>query len=313
MANRLTRRSMMTGLGAIGAAGAAGALSLGPSARAQSAQPLLRTIPSTGVQVPAIGMGTWITFNVGADEALRKERAAVLQRFFDDGGGMVDSSPMYGTSEDVIGYCLERVSGVESLFSASKIWSPLQAMGEDQLRDSFHLWGVDKFDLMQVHNLMNWDGHLETLKAAKQEGRVRHIGITTSHGRRHGELEEVMRAQPLDFVQLTYNIADRVAENRLLPLAADRGIAVLANRPFQRKALIRQFQDKPLPAWAEAEAGAKNWPEFLLKFILSHPAVTCAIPATTQVQHMAENMAAMHGPLPDQKTRQRMVRYVEGL
>ena len=226
---------------------------------------------------------------------------------------MVDSSPMYGSSEAVVGYCLDRLENTQGLFSATKVWTPMLGEGRTQMAESRRLWGLDRFDLMQVHNLVDWEEHLETLKQDKADGRVRYIGVTTSHGRRHSELEEVMRTEPLDFVQFTYNVINREAEERLLPIAAERGIAVIVNRPYKRKALIRQYQDKPLPNWAEAEAGARNWPEFLLKFIISHPAVTCAIPATTRVDHMAENMGALHGPLPDARTRTRMVEYVESL
>jgi diketogulonate reductase-like aldo/keto reductase len=305
-----TRRRLLKGVGALGALGLVGPA---PAIAATGDAIRTRPIPSSGVRIPAIGMGTWITFNVGEDEGLRRDRAAVLQTFFDEGGGMVDSSPMYGSSEAVVGWCLERVEGTSSLFSATKIWTPVFGDGAAQMGESEALWGLDRFDLMQVHNLVDWEEHLAMLKEQRAAGRVRHIGVTTSHGRRHGELERVMRSEPLDFVQLTYNILDREAEERLLPLAADRGIAVIANRPYRRKALIHEFQGKPLPNWAADEAGARNWPEFLLKFIISHPAVTCAIPATTRVEHMAENMGALHGPLPDAKTRRRMVDYVENL
>ena len=306
-ARGVNRRTVLGGLG-----GAAATLGVGmPDARAQAAIDR-RPIPSTGERIPAVGMGTWITFNVGDDEALRRDRAAVLQKFFDEGGGMVDSSPMYGSSEAVVGWCLERVSGAGDLFSATKVWTPVFESGPEQMDESRRLWGLQTFDLMQVHNLVDWEAHLETLKADKEAGRIRYLGVTTSHGRRHDELEKVMREEPLDFVQFTYNILDREAERRLLPLAAERGIAVIVNRPYRRKGLIHAFQDKPLPDWA-GEAGAANWPQFLLKFILGHPAVTCAIPATTQVQHMAENMGALHGPLPDQALRRRMVEYVESL
>lgn len=311
MHDRSTRRGFLK---RVGAAGLAAGFATGAD-NVLAAETGIRThpIPATGERIPAIGMGTWITFNVGEDEGLRRDRAAVLARFFAEGGGMVDSSPMYGSSEAVIGYCLDRLEDTDGLFSATKVWTPMFGEGPSQMAESRGLWGLERFDLMQVHNLVDWEEHLETLKRDKADGRVRYIGVTTSHGRRHDELAAVMRDQPLDFAQFTYNILDREAEDRLLPLAAERGIAVIANRPFKRKALIRQFQDKPLPKWAEAEAGARNWPEFLLKFIISHPAVTCAIPATTRVDHMAENMGALHGPLPDASTRRRMVDYVESL
>lgn len=270
------------------------------------------TIPSSGERIPAIGMGTWITFNVGNDSALRNARTEVLRAFFENGGGMIDSSPMYGSSEAVVGYGLERLGRPSGLFSATKVWTWSGSGGEAQMAASRDLWGLSRFDLMQVHNLVSWETHLPTLRAEREAGRLRYLGVTTSHGRRHDALERIMRREPLDFVQLTYNILDREAEARLLPLAAERGIAVIANRPFRRKALIRRFRNAPLPGWA-ADIGARNWPQFLLKFIIAHPAVTCAIPATTRVAHMRENMGALHGPLPDTATRERMVRYVASL
>ncbi len=307
----LSRRSILGGIASAGAMAAAGQFA--PSiALAQPDSPLTRAIPGTDERIPIIGMGSWITFNVGASQKLRDERAKVLQTFFDMGGGLVDSSPMYGSSEEVIGYCLGRIKNRQTLFSATKVWTVSKSMGTRQMKASAELWGLEKFDLMQIHNLLDWETHLETLKAWKENGRVRHIGMTTSHGRRHGDLEEVMGSQPLDFVQFTYNIADREAEKRLLPLAADKGIAVIINRPFQRGTLIEKFERHPLPDWA-GDIACANWAQFFLKFVVSHPAVTCAIPATSRVDHMRENMSVLKGPLPDAKTRQRMIEYVEKL
>jgi diketogulonate reductase-like aldo/keto reductase len=303
-----SRRALLGGLAALPFSGPLAAR----LARAAQGAPITRAIPSTGEPVPVIGMGSWITFNVGDDVELRDDRAEVLRAFFARGGRIIDCSPMYGSSAEVIGYGLEKLGYPSQLFSAEKVWTWLQADGPEQIEGQREAWGVERFDLVQVHNLLNWDGHLETLKARKAEGRLRYLGITTSHGRHHDELEQVMKRQPLDFVQLTYNILDREAEDRLLPLAAERGQAVLANRPFRRKALIRQFEKHPLPDWA-AEFDAVNWPQFLLKFIVSHPAITCAIPATSRVDHMAENMGALYGRLPDAALRRRMVDYVEKL
>ncbi|MEM7121687.1 MAG: aldo/keto reductase [Pseudomonadota bacterium] len=257
-------------------------------------------------------MGSWITFNVGDDENLRDERAQVLQRFFDLGGAMVDSSPMYGTAQEVIGYCLDHTVNNENLFSATKVWTLLQSDGPAQMAEARQLWGVDSFDLIQVHNLVNWEGHMETLLEDRARGELKYIGITTSHGRRHEEFEEILETQPIDFIQLTYNIMQRQAEQRLLPLAAERGVAVVANRPFQGGTLFEMFGEQPLPEWA-GELGVENWAQFFLKFIVSHPAITCAIPATSRVDHMDENMGALYGVLPDAATRQRMVDYVESL
>ncbi len=294
-------------------AGAALASFVGaPPARAAGAGMITRKIPASGERIPAIGMGTWITFNVGEVPALRNQRAEVLQTFFDRGGGMIDSSPMYGSSEEVVGYCLERTGNTGSLFAATKVWHLLESVGVEQMRDSRRLWGVDTFDLMQIHNLVSWEKHLETLLRHKEEGKIRYIGITTSHGRRHDEMERIMRDQPIDFVQFTYNILDRWAEDRLLPLAAERGLGVVINRPFRRKQLFHQFEHNPLPAWID-EFDCRNWAQFFLKFIISHPSVTCAIPATSRVDHMEENMGALYGRLPDPELRRRMVRHVEDL
>jgi diketogulonate reductase-like aldo/keto reductase len=272
---------------------------------------LTKKIPVSGEEVPVIGMGSWITFNVGDDPAMRAVRVQVLQEFFNRGGAVIDSSPMYGTSEEVIGHCLARIDNGQP-FCATKVWTPLQMFGPGQMEASRAYWGIERFDLMQIHNLLNWEGHLETLREDKAAGRIRYLGITTSHGRRHEELEQVMTEQPLDAVQLTYNILDREAEQRLLPLAGERGLAVIVNRPFRRKQLFSLFEQHPLPPWA-GEIDCANWAQFFLKFVVSHPAVTCAIPATSRVDHMQENMGALYGRLPDAALRERMIRYVETL
>jgi diketogulonate reductase-like aldo/keto reductase len=273
---------------------------------------ILRAIPGTAERIPVIGVGTWITFNVGSSRRLRDGRAEVLRTFFDRGGTVVDSSPMYGSAEDVIGYCLDKIGKREFLFGTTKVWTPLITDGEDHMSESRALWRVEKFDLMQVHNLVNWAGNLETLSDDTAAGRVRHIGITTSHGSRHSQMARVMANPRVDAVQLTYNITDRSAEQRLLPLAAEPGLALVINRPFRRGGLFRRFARHPLPEWA-AEIECTNWAQFFLKFVILHPAVTCATPATSQVSHMKENMGALYGALPDTAMRARIVRYTEGL
>jgi diketogulonate reductase-like aldo/keto reductase len=298
------RRAFLTSLATLGLAAGSG--------RAATSSAITRPIPATGEPLPVIGMGSWLTFDVGGDASNLRERLAVLRAFFDSGGAVVDSSPMYGSSEATIGWCLARLGGAPAPFAATKVWTRGRWMGAQQMRHSAELWGVKRLDLMQIHNLVDWRVHLETLLEMKAAGRVRHIGVTTSHGRRHGELARVMAEQPLDFVQFTYNILDRAAERRLLPLAAERGLAVIVNRPFRRGALFDRVRRHPLPDWA-GEFDAANWAQFLLKFIVSHPAVTCAIPATRRVDHMRENMGALYGRLPDPAMRARMVRHVEGL
>ena len=298
-----TRRAVLAGGAALAASTLASPL------RAQRPQILLRAIPSSGETISAVGLGTWITFNVGDDPVLRDECAAVMAAFFDSGGRMIDSSPMYGSSQPVIGYGLAKL-GDTPVFSADKVWT--SSDGPAQIEQSRHYWGVPRFDLLQVHNLLNWQEHLKTLYAMKDAGRLRYVGITTSEGRRHDLFEEIMRSEALEFVQLTYNLVDREVEERLLPLAQDRGTAVIVNRPFQQGDLTRDLASKPLPDWA-AEIGAASWAQFILKFILAHPAVTVAIPATTRVDHVRENLAAATGPLPDEAMRRRMADYVEQL
>lgn len=303
----ITRRHFLAGLVA------AGLVTRLPSAMAgDGSLPITRSIPSSGEALPVIGMGTWRTFNVGTDPVLLEERARILERFFARGGELVDSSPMYGSSEAVVGRLMERLGRFDDLFAATKVWTRDESDTREAVQRSEALWHVERFDLLQVHNLLGWEGHLATLKQMKAAGELRYIGVTTSHGRRHEELERIMASEPLDFVQLTYNILDREAESRLLPLARERGIAVIANRPYQGGHLFARFQSHPLPDWA-GEVGATNWAEFFLKFIVSHPALTCAIPATTQVEHLQENMGALYGTLPDESQRQRMVNHVERL
>jgi diketogulonate reductase-like aldo/keto reductase len=290
------------------AAGAAAVVLRPLSALAQTA-PITKPIPSSGEELPVIGLGSWITFNVGDDTELRDECAGVMQAFFAAGGRMIDSSPMYGSSQEVIGYGLKKLGRPLELFSADKVWTSSGSRGRDQTAQSRAYWGVGRFDLLQVHNLLAWEDHLATLFAMKSAGEVRYVGITTSEGRRHQEVERIMARQPIDFVQVTYNVVDREVEDRILPLAHERGIAVIINRPFQQGALIRRMQRYPLPSWA-GQVGAASWAQFLLKFIVSHPAVTCAIPATSKATHVKENMGAATGQLPDAALRRRMAAHV---
>ena len=296
------------------AAGAAGALArpLDLFASLAAAAPATRVIPSSGERIPAVGLGTWITFNVGDDPELRAECAAVMAAFFREGGRLIDSSPMYGSSQEVVGDGLGRLGRPGGLFAADKVWIGTGDSGPGQIEESRRRWGVRRFDLLQVHNLLAWEEHLPTLLAMKADGRVRYVGITTSEGRRHEEIERVMATRPIDFVQVTYNAADRAIESRILPLARDRGIAVIVNRPFREGALIRAVSRHPLPAWA-GEAGASSWAQLLLKFIVGHPTVTCVIPATSQVAHVVENVRAGGGVLPDEAMRRRIAAHVESL
>ena len=299
---RVTRRAVLVGAGAVLAVPA-----LGTSA----SEALSKRIPATGESVPAVGIGSWITFNVGDDPLLRSECRAVMAAFFEAGGGIVDSSPMYGSSQEVIGDALKWLGRPPGLFSADKVWTRA-ARGPAQIAETRRRWGVPRFDLLQVHNLIDWEANLDTLAAMKEAGTLRYIGVTTSHGRRHRELAEIMSRRPPDFVQLTYNVVDREAERRLLPLALERGIAVICNRPFQRGRLPDRLAGRPLPGWA-SEIGVATWPQYLLKFIVSHPAVTAAIPATRQVDHVRENKSAAFGPMPDAAMRRRMAAHVQSV
>lgn len=273
----------------------------------------MRIISSTGEKIPAVGLGSWLTFAIDIDDAQEMDsRIAILREFLARGGGLLDSSHMYGVAQEVIGIALKRIVQHDGLFSATKVWTTGNRQGFIQMEESRQLWGLDKLDLMQVHNLLDWETHLPTLLAMKQHGEIRYAGVTTSHGRRHDELEHIMRTQQLDFVQFTYNMLDRKAEKTLLPLAQDKGIAVIINRPFQRGGLFDKFERYPLPGWAK-EIDCMNWAQFFLKFIISHPAVTCAIPATSQIEHLRQNIAAGYGRLPDEVMRKKMVTYIKNL
>lgn len=307
--NARTRRRLLHALPALGAAlawRAAGAIGETP---APKHGPATKPIPSSGERLPVIGLGTWTTFDVGNDPVSRDACVAVMRALLDGGGTLIDSSPMYGSSQDVVGYGIERIGAASRVFSADKVWVSPGSRGPAQIETSRRRWGIARFDLLQVHNLLEWEEHLRTLFAMKAQGALRYVGVTTSGGRRHGELESIMRSQPLDFVQISYSVLEREVERRILPLARERGIAVIANRPFGEGALIRSVARHPLPAWA-AEIDCANWAQFLLKFVVSHPAVTCAIPATTRVAHMRENVGAAFGRMPDEATRARMAGHV---
>lgn len=299
----MKRRTLLNALPLLACAGA-------HAQREPRAAPMGKRIPSSGEDVPAVGLGTWITFNVGNDPEARANCAEVLRNFFAAGGRLIDSSPMYGSSQGVIGEGLQKIGTPRQLLSADKVWT--SSGGLAQVEASRTQWRVPRFDLLQVHNLLAWEKQLPLLQDMKAQGRVRYVGITTSEGRRHREMEEIMRSHRIDFVQLTYNPLDREVEQRLLPLARERGIAVLANRPFREGALLRDLRRHPVPAWA-AEIDCASWAQVVLKFIVSHPAVTCVIPATSQVAHVRENMAAATGRMPDESMRQRISGHIAKL
>ncbi|WP_373047537.1 aldo/keto reductase [Vulgatibacter sp.] len=290
------------------AAGAAALAATPALAAKKERQPLItRTIPSTGEVLPAVGMGTWQTFDVGAAEAERAPLREVLRTFFDGGGRLIDSSPMYGRSEAVVGD-LVSAGGWTKLppFLATKVWTRGREDGIAQMNESFRRMRTERIDLMQVHNLVDVETHLATLRTWKEQGRVRQVGITHYQVGAFDEVERLMKAHPLDFVQLPYSVGVRDAEKRLLPLARERGIAVLVMRPFEGGSLLREARAKPLPALAAA-LGATSWAQLFLLFILANPAVTCAIPATGKPAHMAENVAAMRCKLPDEAQRKQLL------
>lgn len=286
-----------------------GALALPAAPAGAATPPLTRAIPSSGELLPAIGLGSWITFNVGDDPPARAACTEVMRHFFAGGGRLIDSSPMYASSQPTIGQGLATLRGAP-VFAADKVWTG--GDGAAQIEASRRHWGVPRFDLLQVHNLVAWERQLPLLLQMKAAGRVRYVGITTSEGRRHDELERVMRRQPIDFVQLSYNPLDREAEARLLPLAQERGIGVIVNRPFREGALLRALQRHALPAFAR-ELQAGSWAELVLKYIVAHPAVTVAIPATSRVDHVRQNLAAGTGPMPEAALRRRIAEHIAAL
>lgn len=303
------RRRFLAALGGMGL----GLLTHPAWVRALEQQAIKKPIPASGELLPVIGMGTSRTFDVAPDTKASAALVPVLQAFFDQGGTLIDTSPMYGHAEAVLGELLRATRyDKKQLFAATKVWTWGRREGIEQMQRSMRLTGVKRFDLIQIHNLRDWQVQLETLQEWKAGGKVRYIGITTSHGRNHEELEVALETTPFDFVQLSYNIANRTVEQRLLPLAQERGMAVLVNRPFQRGDLFRKVRGATLPGWA-AEIDCISWAQFFLKFVVSHPAVTCAIPATAKLHHMVDNMGAGVGRLPDARQRERMLQVIESI
>ena len=304
---KLTRRGFLQ------AAGAAGMAAVLPGHLSSAErEPILKSIPSSGEKIPVIGMGTARTFDVDIGDEPYPQLSEVLQLFFDHGGAVIDSSPMYGNAEAVLGSLFQATENMDALFAATKVWTYGRESGMEQMSESTERMGVAVMDLMQVHNLRDWKVHLPTLREWKQQGKIRYVGITTSSLRQFDAVAEIMAQEPLDFVQLNYNIEVREAEKRLLPLAQDKGIATLINRPYKRGALFRRVRGHDLPSWA-IEFDCESWGQFFLKFLVSHPAVTCLIPATTKPHHMIDNMGAGFGRLPDAETRARMIDFYENL
>lgn len=299
----LTRAAFLAGSAGLLAGAATARFSV---AMATEAKMMTRKIPSSGEELPAIGLGTWQVFDVGSAASERAPLGEVLQALYAAGGSVVDSSPMYGRSEGVAGDLIEAAGTRAKTFIATKVWTRGKSEGIAQMERSMSLLKSGKtIDLMQVHNLVDTKTHLNTLRGWQKDGRVRYAGVTHYTASAFGELEAVLRAEKLDFVQLNFSADDRAAEKVLLPLCQDKGIAVIVNRPFGGGGLLGRVKDKPLPGFA-AEIGANSWAQLLLKFILGHPAVTCAIPATRKAKHMADNAAAAMGPMPDAAMREKI-------
>ncbi len=271
-----------------------------------------RAIPASGELLPAVGLGTWPVFDVGADEWARAPLRQVVRHLVAAGGGMIDTSPMYGRAEAVTGDLVAEAGVRERVFLATKVWTSGREDGIAQMETSFRRLRVEVMDLMQVHNLLDVATHTKTLQQWREQGRIRHLGITHYSASAYSEVEGWLKTGAYDFVQINYSLSERDAEKRLLPLAAERRINVIINRPFAGSALFRETKGKPLPPWA-AELGIASWAQYFLKWIVSHPAVTCAIPGTGRPEHMRDNLAAAKAPFPDGATRQKMLEYFDSL
>jgi diketogulonate reductase-like aldo/keto reductase len=284
----------------------------GRPARSQARTIMTRKIPSTGEELPAVGLGTWQVFNVGSGEAARAPLRKVIAAFSEAGGKVVDSSPMYGAAESVAGDLIAELGLREKLFIATKVWTSGREDGIAQMETSFKRLRVKTLDLMQVHNLLDVDTHTKTLLDWKAKGRVRYIGVTHYTASAHGDVERQLAKQKYDFLQINYSLAEREAEKRLLEICKTKGIAVIANRPFAEGAMFRRVRGQPLPPWA-AELGIGTWAQYFLKWIVGHPAITCTIPGTGKPEHMADNVGAGFGVLPDSRARTKMAEYFDSL
>jgi diketogulonate reductase-like aldo/keto reductase len=290
----------------MGIAAGAGLLVAGHGAAQTGVRMHQRRIPSSSEMLPVVGVGTWRTFDVGAKPEERTPLAEALRLLFAAGGSVIDTSPMYGSAEAVVGDLLSAAAARSKAFIATKVWTTGRDRGITQMRNSMRLLETDRIDLMQIHNLVDWRAHLPTLLAWKAEGRIRYLGITHYTQSAHDELESVMRSEKWDFVQINYALDDRAVERRLLPLAAERGIAVIVNQPFGGGGLLRRLMSRKLPDWA-GEVGATSWAQILLKFVLANPTVTCVVPGTGKPEHMADNLQAGFGVYPDAALLKKMI------
>lgn len=279
---------------------------------ARAADRLQRPIPKTGETIPAVGLGTWQAFDVGSDAAEAAEARDALKTLVDLGGRLIDSSPMYGSAESVCGRLAQELGVQSKLFVATKVWTSGRQAGIRQMEDSMKKLRVERLDLMQVHNLVDAGTHLASLREWKKAGRVRYIGVTHYHSGAHADLERYIRPGDLDFVQVNYSLAEPEAGQRLLGAAAASRTAVIVNRPFAEGAMFGRVKGKPLPDWAK-DIGCASWAQFFLKWILAHPAVTCAIPGTRNAKHVADNLGATAGPMPDEAMRKKMAAHFDSL
>ena len=283
-----------------------------PAGSGAASHMLRRPIPASGETIPVVGLGTWRVFDVGGSPSERGPLKDVLKSLVELGGRVVDSSPMYGAAESVVGDLASELAITDKLFLATKVWTSGRDAGVAQMEQSLKRLRAQRLDLIQIHNLLDWRTHLRTLREWKAAGRIRYLGVTHYTASAYDELERVLRAEALDFIQVNYSLGEREAERRILPLARDRGVAVLANRPFAEGDLFRRVRSEPVPPWA-AEFDCDSWAQFFLKWILAHPAVTCAIPGTSRPQHLVDNLKAAVGKLPDAATRDRMAAHVRAV
>jgi diketogulonate reductase-like aldo/keto reductase len=307
--NRMTRREVAK---VIGGTAAALVFPITAKANSESSAMLTRTIPSSGEKLPGIGLGTWKAFDVDLNADVRRQLGDVLSIFVKLGGRVIDSSPMYGRAEEVIGDLTSALGIREKLFLATKVWTQGKQSGIQSMERSMSLLQTKRIDLMQVHNLVDVNTQLATLQEWKQQDRIRYTGITHYESGALSEIEKLMRSQKFDFLQINYSLMEPEAEERVLQLAQERGIAVIANRPFGSGDLFGKVRSKPLPNWA-AEFDCRSWAQFFLKWIVANPAITCAIPATDKPRHLEDNMQAGIGRLPDSKLRRRMAEFVSSL
>ena len=301
--NKMTRREAAK---LIGGATAGLLLPIESHAASESSMMLTRAIPSTGEKIPAIGLGTWNVFDVNLTPANEKQLGDVLSLFVKLGGKMIDSSPMYGRAEEVVGTLANKLGLRDKLFLATKVWTRGKQAGVESMERSMSRLQAKRLDLMQVHNLVDVGTQLATMREWKAQGRFRYIGITHYNASAFADVEKVLRREKVDFLQINYSIMEREAEERILPLARDREVAIIINRPFGGGDLFSHVRSKPLPGWA-AEFDCKSWAQFFLKWIVAHPAVTCAIPATNNPEHLKDDLQSGFGGLPDEKIRQQMV------